>query len=404
MSKAIFVAGAVVLFAAALFFIFTGPYRPVAAVAPGIIDIHCHVAGIGAGGSGCFVSKELRANWRFGIYLRSFGVSEKELSEKGDMLLADRISELAAKSRYVEKVVLLALDGAVDAGGALDAARTQLCVPDEFVAAAAARHPNLLFGASVNPYRKDALERLVWAKKNGAVLVKWIPSIMAIDPADKKLVPFYRKLVELRLPLLTHAGQERAFPGTRDEFCDPDKLSLPLSLGVTVIAAHAAAGGSYAGERSTDRLARLMLKYPNLYADISSLTQLNKYGGLKEALTRPEFSGRLLYGSDFPYLNTGLVSPWYYGPALGPRRLLSVIRTANIWDRDVLLKQQLGTPAEVFARSRQVILKAARSGSGRDLMLRQRIKDELTRPAGFTHGPGGPGNGGPGMTASGDFK
>lgn len=355
MRKAIIVSGTGFLLIAGYILLFARPYRPVEAISPGITDMHCHVAGIGAGGSGCFVSAKLRGNWRFGTYLRSFGVSEAELSEKGDMLMADRISETAGKSRFVSKVVLLAMDGVVDGKGELDASRTELFVPNEFVAAAAARHANLLFGASVNPYRKDALERLAWAKKHGAVLVKWLPSIMDIDPSDKKLTPFYRKLVELRLPLLTHAGQERSFPGTRDELCDPDRLNLPLSLGVTVIAAHIASTGKYGGERSTDRLVRLMLKYPNLYSDISSLTQINKFGYLKEALTRPEFSGRLLYGSDFPLINTLLVSPWYYGLTLKPWRLLSVLRAGNVWDRDVLLKQELGTPAEIFRRSGEFI-------------------------------------------------
>jgi len=349
------ISGTLILLLAGYILLFTGPYRPAEAVSPGITDMHCHVAGIGAGGSGCFVSAELRENWRFGIYLKSFGVSEKELSEKGDMLLPDRVSEMAGKSRFVSKVVLLALDGVVGADGELDAARTKIYVPNEFAAAAAARHANLLFGASVNPYRKDALKRLVWAKDHGAVLVKWIPSIMDIDPSDAKLVPFYKKLAALRLPLLTHAGQERAFPGSRDEFCDPAKLDLPLSLGVTVIAAHIGAKGRYGGERSSDRLARLMLKYPNLYSDISSLTQVNKFGYLKEALTRPEFSGRLVYGSDFPYLNTVLVSPWYYSLTLKPWRLLKAIRAENVWDKDVLLKQELGTPPEIFKRSGEII-------------------------------------------------
>ena len=47
---------------------------------PGIVDMHCHIAGIGAGDSGCFVSEKLRNNWRFGIYLRSFGVTQKEIA------------------------------------------------------------------------------------------------------------------------------------------------------------------------------------------------------------------------------------------------------------------------------------------------------------------------------------
>ena len=336
---------------------FAGPYRPIESLPPSIVDMHCHLAGIGAGNSGCFVSPKLHGSWKFKIYLRAFGVSRSELEEKGDGLIADRISESLAQSKFVKKAVVLALDGVIDKDGKLDTNRTEVYVPNEFVADAVARHKNLLFGASVNPYRKDALERLDWAKAHGAVIVKWIPSIMEIDPADPRLKPFYRKLVELNLPLLSHAGQERSFTSAADSFCDPDKLRLPLSLGVKVIAAHIASTGTYYGERSTDRLARLMREYPNLYSDISSLTQINKHFYLKEALTRPEFGGRLVYGSDFPLINTALVSPWYYGLQLSPKKLFAISRTKNPWDADVLLKHDLGTPTDIFARSEQLLVR-----------------------------------------------
>jgi len=313
------------------------------------------VAGLGGGGSGCFVSPGLRDNWRFGIYLRSFGISRRELEEKGDSLMVDRISGSLVGSEFVSKAVLLAMDGAVGRDGALDRGRTEMHVPNEFVAEAAARHNNLLFGASVNPYRTDALKRLQWAKEHGAVLVKWLPSIMDTDPGDPKIAPFYKKLVELNLPLLTHTGQERSFSSSNDELCDPDKLRLPLSLGVTVIAAHIASTGKYQGEKSEDRLARLMPEYTNLYSDISSLTQLNKLFYMKEALTRPEYSGRLLYGSDFPLINTALVSPWYYCLRLTPKQVTAISRTKNPWDRDVLIKQGLGTPADIFDRPRHML-------------------------------------------------
>jgi len=332
---------------------FAGPYRPIEPLPPGIVDIHCHVAGIGAGNSGCFVSSKLRGSWKFKIYLRAFGVSQSELEEKGDGLIADRTSELLSQSTFVKKAVLLALDGIVGKDGMLDTNRTEIYVPNEFVADAVARHNNLLFGASVNPYRKDGLERLDWAKAHGAVLVKWIPSIMEIDPSDPRIIPFYRKLVELNLPLLSHAGQERSFTSAADGFCDPDKLRLPLSLGVRVIAAHIASTGRYHGERSSDRLARLMREYPNLYSDISSLTLINKHYYLKEALTRPEFKERLLYGSDFPLINTALASPWQYGLQLSPKQLIEISKAKNPWDADVLLKHYLGTPTEIFARSGQ---------------------------------------------------
>lgn len=333
------------------------PFRPVQPIPGGIVDMHCHIAGLGAGGSGCWISPRLRNNFRFKIYLRSFGVSEKELLEHGDGLVGDRISESLAQSKFVRQAVLLALDGVVDAEGKLDTNRSEVFVPNEFVADVVARHTNLLFGASVNPYRLDALARLDGAKAHGAVLVKWIPPVMGIDPGDQRLIPFYKKMVELNLPLLSHTGREKSFSSAAEEFGDPEKLRLPLSLGVTVVAAHIASSAKYGGERGPDRLARLMRAYPNLYTDISALTQINKPGGLKEALTRSEFSGRLVYGTDFPLINTALVSPWY-SFHLSLRQKFSIWRTKNPWDRDVLMKHDLGVPTETFARSVKMFGKA----------------------------------------------
>src|ERR1039457_3835750 len=69
------------------------PFRPVEPIPAGIVDMHCHIAGIGGGGSGCFVSPRLQHNWRFKIYLHSFGVTQRELLKQDDGLVADRISE-----------------------------------------------------------------------------------------------------------------------------------------------------------------------------------------------------------------------------------------------------------------------------------------------------------------------
>ncbi len=325
------------------------PFRPVEPVPAGIVDMHCHLAGLGAGGSGCWVSPRMLNNWRFDIYLRSFSVTKKDVLQKGDFLIGDKISESLAHSRFVSKAVILALDGVVDGQGNLDTNRTEVYVPDEFVAAVCARHTNLLFGASVNPYRPDALARLEWAKAHGAVLVKWIPPIMAIQPDDPQLVPFYKKMAELNLPLLCHTGEEKSFSRAADALGDPAKLRLPLSLGVKVVAAHIASGGTYHGERGSDRLAELMREYPNLFTDISALTNVNKPGCLKEALTKPAFAGRLVYGTDYPLINTALESPWYSWH-LSLRQKWEIWRTKNVWDRDVLTKHDLGVPAETFAR------------------------------------------------------
>jgi predicted TIM-barrel fold metal-dependent hydrolase len=344
------------------------PYRPEEPLPKAIMDMHCHVGGIGAGGSGCFVSGKFRKDLRYRLFLCSFGFTEKKLREKGDDLLADRISEMVGQSKLVDKAVLLAWDGVYGNDGELDKKQTQVYVPNEFVVRAVARHTNLLFGASVNPYRKDALERLDWAKRQGAVLVKWVPSVMLINPDDRskkrreRLIRFHEKLVALDLPLLTHTGDEQSFPHPENELADPEKLELPLSLRVRVIAAHYASLGKYEnkhGEEETGivRLVRMMEKHPNLYADISVLTQWNRQGTMKDALTQKELLGRLLYGSDFPLINTVLVSPWNFIRRLTPGQFLSIGRTKNPWDKDVRIRQALGTPTAVFNRSREFFKK-----------------------------------------------
>lgn len=336
---------------------FTGPYQPVKPLPAGsaVIDAHCHTAGIGAGDSGCFISPAMENNWRFGIYLKSFGVTREDLTIQGDSLVIRRMAEQVSQSRRVRAAVVLALDGVLDEHGELDRKRTEVYVPNEFVARETARYTNLLFGASIHPRRPDALQRLDWAAANGAVLVKWIPPIMEIDPADERLTPFYQRMAQLKLPLLTHTGRERSFTTADDTLSDPARLELPLRLGVTVIAAHAAANGESEGQPAIERLFAMMRRHPNLYADISALTQVNKLGMLQTALRDRQLQSRLLYGSDFPLINTALVSPWYFPLNLTVEQMSELSAVENPWDRDVALKQALGVPAEVFHRTETLL-------------------------------------------------
>lgn len=316
-----------------------------------IIDIHCHIAGIGAGDSGCFVSPALRRNWRYRIYLKSFGITEKDLEREGDAIVVKRISKMAAASRLVEKAVILAMDGVIDEKGNLDMKKTEIYIPNAYVAEQARRYPNLLFGASINPYRKDAIQRLEQAKADGAVLVKWLPSIQLIDPADKRLIPFYLKMKELDLPLLSHTGSENSFTWKKDELADPERLRLPLSLGVTVVAAHAGGFGKNGGEANFKRFLRLAHEYPNLYADISALTQVNRLGSLHRLLKHRELYGRLLYGSDMPLINTVISSPFFQTYPLGPRTFFRIMKIENPWDRNVALNKALGVTDKILDNS-----------------------------------------------------
>jgi predicted TIM-barrel fold metal-dependent hydrolase len=322
-----------------------------------VLDMHCHVAGIGAGGSGAFISEEMRSSWKYRIYLKSFGVTEDELKREGDGLIVRRISERLAESDRVGAAIVLALDGAIDATGRIDRRRTISYIPNDFLAREVAKYPNLYFGASVNPYRRDSLERLERAKADGAVLIKWLPAIQHIDPADERLIPFYRKLVELDLPLLTHAGDEHSFTSADNRLGDPCRLELPLRLGVTVIAAHVATSGRSEGEDNMRRLLPMFARYPNLYADISSLTQVNKLRFLPRLLAADVDSKRLFYGTDFPLIATGLTSPIFSLFRLRPTKIPALLQVGNPWDRDLQLKLAHGVPVEIFTNAHQLLIK-----------------------------------------------
>ena len=314
-----------------------------------IIDYHAHVAGIGSG-SDCFISKHLKDSFKYKIYLKAFGVSEKELLKNGDASGFPKYSQKIKESRYVDKAILLALDGIYNDKGQLDKENTQFYVSNDFVSKGVKNYPNLLFGASVNPNRADAMQELEKVTKQGAILIKWIPAIQLIDPSDSKLKPFYLYMKKHNLILLTHTGQERSFLESQDGLGDPLKLELPLSLGVTVIAAHVATTGTVEGELMYNRLLPMFAKYPNLYADISSLTQINKKGYIDKILTDERLKDRLVFGTDFPLINTLLVSPLYYIFDLKLMQVRQLYNIENEWDRDVELKKMLGFDGKIFER------------------------------------------------------
>ncbi len=324
-----------------------------------IIDNHVHIAGLGYGNSGCFINEGMRNNYRFPFYLWAMDVSEDELKQYGDQILVQKVSAKIADSRTVKQAVILAMDGYIDDQGEhkgqLNRQETQIFVPNDYVAKETAKYDNLLFGASINPNRKDALQRLQKASEQGAVLVKWIPSIMNIDPSNPDYIPFYRLMAKLNIPLLTHTGMEKSFANAKDELADPMRLKLPLELGVTVIAAHIATTGESEGQDNFQRILSMIKKYPNLYIDISSLTQANKLNYLAEALKDKAITAKMIYGSDWPLTFFPLTSPWYHINHISLEDAWEAGAIKNQWDRDIALKKAFKVPDEVFLRTEKIL-------------------------------------------------
>ncbi len=314
-----------------------------------IVDIHTHIACLSAK-NGCWISEKLRKSFKFKVYMKALGYPENLKDAAGDAKVAERLSFLISQSKFISKAVVLSLDGYHNEKGELDLSKTQVLVPNDFVLAQTKRFSNLVYAASIHPLRVDALSELQKAKTNGAIFIKWIPCIMGIDPAseDKRMTDFYKKLVELKLPLLSHTGDEHSFAESDNRLCDPKRLKRPLDLGVQVIAAHLGTLGKFEGESSLDRIKNLLKKFSDLKFDISSLVNINKFNHVKYALDYP---GRYYYGSDYPLIRASLMgiplnSSGYYRFKLNRKWMKFILSFENDFDRDVALKLALGVPME----------------------------------------------------------
>jgi predicted TIM-barrel fold metal-dependent hydrolase len=136
---------------------------------------------------------------------------------------------------------------------------------------------------------------------------------MGIDPSDPLCDPFYQKMKELDLILLSHGGEEKAVEAEEDQkLGNPLLLRRALDHGVKVIVAHCAGLGANEDLDSKDRkqvhnfdlFMRLMdeKRYEGLaFGEVSAMTQFNRVGKpLTTILQREDLHERIVNGSDYP--------------------------------------------------------------------------------------------------------
>jgi predicted TIM-barrel fold metal-dependent hydrolase len=293
------------------------------------LDLHVHLAAEPPAGE---LSPRFRRSLAFRI-LRLSAAPGADPTEAYRRLLLEAV----AGSRLLDALVLLAFDRPhSEAGLALPA---DLFVSNRAAAAVCRQSPKLRLGASVHPYRPDALEALDEAVSLGAVLLKWLPSAQGIDPASSLCRPFYERLRELSLPLLSHTGKEHVLPAPVQELGDIRRLEPALAAGVTVIAAHAGTGGR-ARLSEIVELARL---YPNLFLECSALWTPSRYFQMRKLLGVESLRDRWVYGSDYP---VPVFWPLLWGTDVRVAR-----QEVNPFDRRVLTAHALGIPESALTRS-----------------------------------------------------
>jgi len=281
-----------------------------------VVDYHTHMLALGTSVDDAFVNpKNLSGltveRLKFLVYVSATGVNN--LSNADEEYVA-RLVRLARAAAPRGKFRILAFDKHYSMDGSVDLDKTTMYVPNHYVVELAKKYPDIFLPViSVHPYRADALDELeIWAKA-GVKYVKWLPNAMGMDPANPAIEPFYRKMIEHRMILLSHTGEEQAVEAEEDQrLGNPLLLRKPLGLGVRVIIAHAASLGS-CDDLDTDGVKKVqcfdlflrMMDEPKyvglLFGEISAMLQFNRMPEpLLTILKRQDLHPRLINGSDYP--------------------------------------------------------------------------------------------------------
>jgi mannonate dehydratase len=339
-------------------------------------DAHAHLVGVGDSPSGIYVNPKMDsllnpAHYARRLFFLNAGCAYDPPGGSADRAYVRRMLNLMGGMRRGVKLLLFAFERAYAEDGKRQDALTSIYVPDGYARELAREHPRYFeWVASIHPYRADCVTALEEAKRDGARAVKWLPGAMGMDPASPRCDRFYEAAARLKLPLITHAGLERAVLGTEtQDFGNPLRLRRALDAGVRVVVAHCASMGQ---DRDLDKgpngppvdsfllFERLMQekKYEkNLFGDISAMTQVNRAGpALASVVEREEWHPRLLNGSDYPLPGVMPLFSVDYLVSLGLLQetvapVLKEIRSHNPLLFDFVLKRQLRSNGKALAKS-----------------------------------------------------
>lgn len=306
------------------------------------IDLHVHLAGIGPGPHGCFVSPRMGRSIVYQALKRTLGISDGDPIESTQRY-ARRLAELLGYSKELDYACIFAMDGVYDTAGELLPADSHLYVPNSWVFEVCRASPKLLPVISVNPQRKDALAELArWGEH--AVALKWLGPLQKFDASNKAYEPFYDLLRELRLPVIAHSGCEHTFPGMEQRLGDPFLYEPIVKRGIPVFFSHCGTGSlMFPGHDYSGNFIALMERYENVYGDTSAFCSLLRWHQLKR-FGADRYVDRIFHGSDWPIPSSSV----YFLPSLGFNKIRALEGDRHPLDRDAATKRAMGLPDSVF--------------------------------------------------------
>ena len=310
------------------------------------IDCHVHLVGDGSSGSGCwFRLDSLYQRLQARFMLKGMKINAKYLKGGLDEVYVETLASMVRESS-LDAIVVLAQDIPYDRKGNPIPDKAAYYVPNEYLFEVVEKYSDVLIpAASIHPGRPDAMEELQRCIDKGARVLKLLPNCLDIDYSEDRYRPFWECMAENRMILLSHTGGEQTLPVINADLADPALLKTPLECGVTCIAAHAAGRSVLFDPDYTEHLIRMFQHHPNLYADNSALSSLNRARTIPKILNE-DILPRILHGSDLPVPITGSGS--WMQRVIKWRDYRRCQQIDNSLERDYQLKLAMGFPEASF--------------------------------------------------------
>ena len=264
-----------------------------------IIDIHYHLMNKGWDPEKLYSSAQK-------LFAKAFGASSLEEIRKMLSTFWDPTGEKAIQfmdEAGIDKSTLLATDWGLGLG------EPEVSIEDQnkICAQTAKRYPDRLIPfAGIDPRRKNAIELLKrcieeWNMKG----LKFHPDV-GFFPDDESFYPFYEKVSEYRIPILSHTGP--MFGSLKSKYAQPVYLDAILAdfPEINIIAAHL-------GFCWWPDVAMIAQAKPNLYGCLTgwqsdAQQHYTKFCHTLRTIMDKMGSDRILFGTDGPFVSPGFTT------------------------------------------------------------------------------------------------
>jgi predicted TIM-barrel fold metal-dependent hydrolase len=272
------------------------------------IDIHTHLL------NPAVVFKKTFDRLGIAFFAKTMGFNPLQLLRNPFEGYVQAMIHAVTTSQYVQKICLCPVDSCFDSTGREIHRDNTVCSHTEDVLTLWRHYPDTFIPFfSVNPLRQNALDLIDEYCEKGCKGAKFLQNYWNIDLNDKKFIPYYEKLKNRNIPLIIHTGSEFTVPSHK-KYEKLDVITLPLTVGVTVITAHMASGSikykvlflrNFSHQKASFdpdyfTLLDMLRTYPNLYADISAILSPLKARVLRHLSKQYPIHQKILFGTDYP--------------------------------------------------------------------------------------------------------